>query len=339
MRFLIYILWILLLLPGGINGQTFIKIKEVPEASFRGISVAKDGSCWISGSKGTIGIAGKNKLVWRFTTIKDFDQFDFRDIYAFDSLHAVAMSAGIPARFLYTEDGGKNWSLAFSDNRSQVFFDAMDFADSLKGFAFSDPVGGKLILAETKSGGRNWKTLAPQLCPAVLDSEAGFAASGSTLQCVNGGYIYIATGGKKAHLFKSSNGGKNWTRFETPIHSGDPSSGIFSLYFSSPSHGMIAGGNYMSDSLSVNNLYITRDGGQTWSKPQNPPHGYLSCVKQIQDKNWICCGTQGVYLTSDDGKNWKRISEMSFHSMAIGNDRKTVFCTGASGKLYILKLL
>lgn len=338
MRLLIYSVlgWFVTTL--NVLGQTFNKIEGVPNISIRGMVVARDGSCWVSGTKGFVGICTTPKSGWKFSSVRDYEKFDFRDIYAFDSLHAVVMSAGSPARFLYTEDGGKSWELSFSDNRSAVFFDAIDFSDSLSGYGFSDPVDGKLVLVETKNGGKNWRSKSPQICPAVLDSEAGFAASGSSIQCLRGGYIYIGTGGKKAHLFKGSSGGKNWTRYETPMESGNSASGIFSVCFISPSHGIIAGGNYTSDSLSVNNLYITRNGGQTWIKPQTPPNGYISCVKHVSGKTWACCGTAGVFISGDDGQIWKKKSDLSFHTMAVSGDGKMLFFGGGGGKLYTMNL-
>ena len=46
---------------------------------------------------------------------------------------------------------------------------------------------------------------------------------------------------------------------------GNASSGVFSLAFSDPDHGIAVGGDYRLERESGDNLALTRDGGKTWA--------------------------------------------------------------------------
>ncbi|MBI3233383.1 MAG: oxidoreductase, partial [Bacteroidetes bacterium] len=273
---------------------------------------------------------------WSFVSIKDHSKFDFRDIEAFDSLNAVVMGSGSPAHFLRTNDGGKTWSMTYKNDRKEIFFDGMDFWDEKHGIAFSDPVHGKIYMVETVDGGQTWKPIADQFLPSVVDSEAGFAASGSSIRCLKGGVVMIGTGGKQAHLFIGTNYGKSWTRKNTPIAQGNNSSGIFSLSFSSNTNGIIIGGDYMADSLANNNCFTTSNSGVFWKKPKNPPFGYRSCVEQIDKKTYICTGTNGTDISTDNGLTWTSISKAGVTVVSTATKGQVVVLAGGKGKIGIL---
>jgi hypothetical protein len=77
--------------------------------------------------------------------------------------------------------------------------------------------------------GEHWTELPRENMPAALPREGAFAASNSAL-CMDGKDIYFGTGGPAARLFASHDFDRTWTVAETPIVSGNASSGIFSLF-------------------------------------------------------------------------------------------------------------
>ena len=90
--------------------------------------------------------------------------------------------------------------------------------------------------------------------------------------------IWFATGGKVARVFHSSDRGRTWQVFDTPIVHGADSEGIFSIAFRDASHGVIAGGDYKHPDQDGPNLAFTSDGGKTWSLSQIFPQSYYSAV-------------------------------------------------------------
>jgi hypothetical protein len=63
--------------------------------------------------------------------------------------------------------------------------------------------------------------------PAALPGEGAFAASGPALTVDNGTVLYFGTGGGKvARMFHSADPSNTWTVTDTPIASGNASSGI-----------------------------------------------------------------------------------------------------------------
>jgi len=90
--------------------------------------------------------------------------------------------------------------------------------------------------------------------------------------------IWFATGGKAARVFHSPDAGKTWEVFDTPILHGQDSTGIFSIAFRDPFHGVIAGGDFKRPRDDGPNLAFTEDGGKTWTLSDIWPQPYFSAV-------------------------------------------------------------
>jgi photosystem II stability/assembly factor-like uncharacterized protein len=63
------------------------------------------------------------------------------------------------------------------------------------------------------------------------------------------------------------------------------------------------------------------------------PHGYRSSVKFIDNNLVVACGTSGVDLTKDGGKNWTLISNQSFHVVQHQPNKKAAFFAGSGGRI------
>ncbi len=118
----------------------------------------------------------------------------------------------------------------------------------------------------------------PDSIPAAVDGESAFAASGTCITVEATTNVWFATGGKVARVFRSTNAGKTWTVAETPIIHGQDSTGIFSIAFRDPIHGVIAGGDYKHPEQNGPNLAFTNDAGLTWTLSPLKPQRYYSAV-------------------------------------------------------------
>lgn len=317
-------------------------IESGRETSIRGLSVVDDSVAWVSGSNGWVGRSVDRGENWDWQQIKGFETFDFRDIEAFSSTEAVLLSAGSPLVILRTEDAGTTWTESYRDDRAEIFFDGLDFVESGRGIAYGDPIDSNFQLLETKDRGVSWKDISPVARLEATQGEAGFAASGSGIQMFPSGEVYIATGGAISRILFSPDFGKNWQTFDTPMIQGTSSRGIFSIAFSSPSEGIAVGGDYTIDTLRESAVWITRDGGRSWTKPTVGTNGYRSAVTYItgtessdRPLHLLACGTSGVDYSRDGGVHWEPISKESYHvveSSGIGN---WTLLAGADGRIAV----
>src|SRR5204863_6911316 len=143
--------------------------------------------------------------------------------------YVLSAGEGDKARIYKTNDAGMTWTLQFKNDDPRAFFDGFAFWDANEGIAFSDPVDGHFLIIRTTDGGAIWKEIPRENMPTAIPGEAAFAASGTSIAVARGGHVWIATGGSAARVFHSADRGLTWSLANTPIVSGVPSSGIFSI--------------------------------------------------------------------------------------------------------------
>src|SRR5882762_11336736 len=129
------------------------------KSSFRALSVVDNKVAWVGGSKGWIGRSRDGSKTWSFRQVKNFEELDFRSLYAFDSLTAIIANAGSPAHIFRTADGGKSWQSVYQNDNKDAFIDGLDFWNDKKGMAYGDPISEKMLLISTQDGGLTWKEL------------------------------------------------------------------------------------------------------------------------------------------------------------------------------------
>jgi photosystem II stability/assembly factor-like uncharacterized protein len=298
------------------------------DTNLRGVSVARSASgkngfvVWASGSNGVILRSANQGVEWQRLSVPDGANLDFRDIEAFDSNTAFVMSSGSgeKSRIYKTTDGGKNWTLQYSDKRSQFFLDSLACYSKTHCFALSDPVAGKFVILSTIDG-KNWKELPHHGMPAILPDEGAFAASGTSLAlCDHGKNIYFGTGGAtSARVFHSANGGASWTAAETPIASGNASSGIFSLACNG-SLVVAVGGDYKQPNAAKKVAATSNDFGVTWHLADPQPSGYRSAVAQFNLKDFVAVGPNGTDISHPPpgrGTRWAGIGDQSLNAISF----------------------
>src|SRR6185436_16419775 len=148
-----------------------------------------------------------------------------------------------------------------------------------------------------------WTRVLPDIPPPALENEGAFAASGTNIAVYGKKYAWIGLGAAaQGRVLYTSDAGRHWTVFETPIKSGQ-SSGIFSIAFRDQRHGVIVGGDYQKEKEAVDNLAITSDGGATWQLLKGLS-GFRSVVAYVPGTNMlIALGPAGGDYSMDDGQH------------------------------------
>ena len=312
------------------------------QASLRGLAAVNKDVAWACGSKATVVQTIDGGKIWLQHAIPNLQDVEIRSIHAWDSNRAIVATAGQPALILKTVDRGLTWKMTYENKSPQAFFDGMKFWNDRSGIAFSDPIDGGLVIVITNDSGDSWKAIDPQLIPKIDTGEAGFAASNSSLHTFGNQLGWIGLGGGNdgpSRIFRTQNGGSNWTAHSVPSISRGVSSGVFSIAFESETKGIAVGGDYNQLTEDTQNIAISDDGGLNWRAPQiNRPRGFRSSAIAIPFKNaqgpksvWLACGPSGCDW-SRDGEKWSAFSEIGFHVMAVAPDH-SVWAAGSTGRV------
>ena len=323
----------------GLYSQDIKTLQVGTKSSIRGLSVVDDSVSWVSGSNGWTSLTTDGGATWKWKQITGYEKYDFRDIEAFSGEEAIIVSAGSPAIILLTQDGGLTWKEVYKNESSEIFLDGMDFQDRQHGVIYGDPINNKMQLLRTSDGGITWTNISDNLKIDLIDGEASFAASGTGIRILKNGKTFIVSGGNQSRIFVSKNLGDSWEVFPCPIIQGKNSTGPFSIAFISNKRGLAVGGDYLLDTMSLNNLLLTKNGGKTWRKPHSHPFGYKSAIEYITTRVLIATGTSGTDLSRDGGMTWEKLSSEAFNSVRKAKSGSLVLLAGANGKISMLQNL
>ena len=305
-------------------------LRGVSAASSVGADGAEHIAVWVSGSNGVVLFSSDLGKNWKRLHVPGGDSLDFRSVVAFDAKHAYVMSSGEgeKSRIYETKDGGETWKLEFTGENPSFFLDAL--ACNSQCFALSDPVDGKFVLLSDHNNG-TWSELPNDGMPAALPGEGAFAASGTALTVDNDRGLYFGTGGgKAARVFHSSDHGKTWTVTDTPVASGNASSGIFSL-LSTPWALIAVGGDYKDPNRPYRVAAHSHDEGKTWQLAAQQPGGYRSAVAALYGSA-LAVGPSGEDISDDFGVHWKHIGSLDLNAVFV-LDIYNAWAVGAKGTI------
>lgn len=211
-----------------------------------------------------------------------------------------------------------------------VFLDGIAVKDSIV-FAMGDPINGVFSLYLSRDYGLTWKTI-----PGIKaeDSEAGYAASGTTVQISENRLIFV-TGGLCSRIFIGKRLGKKWKSYALPFKSGE-GEGPYSLCVIDRKHMVVVGGNYQLPDRRSSVCFITSNGGKTWKESAEPPFGYRSDVIHFQGVTYAC-GSNGIDFSTDHGNTWVKWLPGSFLAMDISADEKLWITTKSNLGLVVVE--
>lgn len=312
-------------------------------ASFRGFSAVSGLVAWAGGSRGTVLRTVNGGARWENVSVPGADSLDFRDVHGVSAQVAYAMSAGPAeqgqARMYKTVDGGKRWSLQWSDTTKGIFLDGMAFWDATHGVAFSDPIDGKLVILRTDDG-TTWQRVDPAGIPPVIPGEASFAASGTTITVQGRTNAWIATGGgREARVFRSTDAGRTWQVSSTGIAAG-PSAGFFGIAFADARHGIAVAGDYTVPRSHSDLTLVTRDGGVTWARASKWPAqgitGGVVAVRGAKKPTFAAVGAYGTGFSTDFGATWTRGDTLTLYAIDFATP-DSGWAVGPRGRIVTFK--
>ena len=238
-----------------------------------------------------------------------------------------------------TIDGGENWTLQYTDQRKEFFLDALVCLMERQCYALGDPMDGKFVVLATEDGER-WERLPHRNMPAALSTEGAFAASNSSMAVSARGEIVFGTGGPKARVFRSVDRGRTWTVVETPIASGNASSGIFSIAGGTEKTLVIAGGDYKNPNNAERTAAYSVDGGVNWRLSTTFPPGYRSAALSPDAATFLASGPTGSDASRDGGLHWVPLNTIELNAMTMLNMPNTgeVWAVGPKGAIWSMKL-
>jgi photosystem II stability/assembly factor-like uncharacterized protein len=290
-------------------------------AGLRGIHAVGGGVVWASGTGGTILRSEDTGYLWQqCATPPGASKLDFRGIWAWDAQSALALSSGPrdQSRLYQTTDGGSSWKLLLTDPDAAGFWDGILFLDRQQGVLYGDPTQApgrtdhaRFGLLVTHDEGKTWSP-ATELQP--LPGESAFAASNSAM-AASGGWVWLGT--SKARILRTRDL-VTWQSEQTPLASGNDSSGVFSVAFRDPMHGIAVGGDFRKPDDATGNAAFTSDGGEHWRAAGKPPHGYRSAVAwDAAEQAWITVGSNGSDISYDDGNTWQWLDSGNWNALSL----------------------
>jgi len=355
----ILFIFIFFCFPGSVLGQpdtTFIRLSTGNTSNIRSLSVTGNKDWWVGGSKGWLCHTTDAGQSW-ISAQPAGDSVDFRSVYAFNDLEAIAATSGKQPAIWRTKDGGQQWSIVYRPSNPQAFFDGIDFWNDSRGVLFGDPEdNGRLLLLFTQDAGRTWTEPVDTTRPLFAPGEAAFAASGTSIVCVGDSTMAIISGGQTCRLWYSRDRGQSWSHIRTDIPNpalsvihlrfpdtlsgelayllhGTPSRGGFSIAITPDSQWVVVGGDYQNTQITHGVVAGNRYG--MWWNPRIPTRGYRECVLPIDTFCWLAVGPTGCDITYSGGLDWQAFhDETGMHVARMLPDRRIIMA-GKDGKIIL----
>jgi photosystem II stability/assembly factor-like uncharacterized protein len=194
-----------------------------------------------------------------------------------------------------TKDGGVNWQLQFYDPNLTTFLNYIEMFDSLNGVAMGDAPTQTTptLFLRTTDGGENWISMNHSL----IGLWSGDVWRRVDFVDINVGYFY-SYGQIPEKLYKTTNGGIDWIVLSDSME-------CRVIKFYDEDLGIITAGE-CNDSICNPNVYLTKDGGQSWEFNYTDSMGFVLDIEFIPGKPsdvWMLAGNK-AFFSGDTGRTW-----------------------------------
>ena len=253
MNLVISLIWLLAPLIAAAQSTAHSGPWELEEsgstAGLRGVHVVGGGVVWASGTGGTVLRSEDTGYLWQqCATPPGAGKLDFRGIWAWDAQNVVVLSSGPgdQSRLYRSTDGCSSWKLMLTNPDASWLLGWNPLRrpttrDRSTGIRCRTPdvIISVLPMRMTLDGGTTW--ILDRLSPQPIPGESLFAASNSAMAAYERGWLWLGT--SKGRVLRAS-AMSDWQSAQTPLASGNDSSGVFSLAFRDQKHGIAVGGDY-----------------------------------------------------------------------------------------------
>ena len=240
-------------------------------------------------------------------------------------------------RIISTQDGGKNWTVQFSNSQLTEFMNYIEMFDENNGVAMGDALSDstKGLILRTKDGGNAW--LAMENNNLTMTSRDTWKTIDFVKRDI-GFFIENFVGRENQGVFKTTDGGNNWVKIHPPENFGV-------IKFFDESHGMFFNTNGIGKR--------TIDGGDTWEdipfkfieNPSDQTYINTSDIEFVGNSHnnvWAVFGDI-IYFSSDFGDTWEKYSfegNIHFDDMVFVDEnigwlltRSGIFITNNNGNM------
>ncbi|MBV6881372.1 glycosyl hydrolase [Epilithonimonas ginsengisoli] len=287
-----------------------------------------DGKVWYSGTDSKFGFINLKDRSDKKQVILSEKKLQFRTL-AQDETDFYMINIESPAYFFKVDKKTLKSEIFHTDSAKTAFYDSFVIQSKNLGISISDPNEDGFPKYFNFNNSKNYEVLN---YPKYDKGEAHFAASNTNI-AMNKSMVWIATGGKKARIFKFNwSNPYVWEVFETPFIQGTSSQGIYSIDFHDKNFGIAVGGDYTKQADNINNIATTNDGGKTWQiQASGQNAGYMTCVKfrpKTKGREIVAVGDQHISFSSDYGKTWVKISDEKNLYACEWADKNTLILAG-----------
>jgi len=184
------------------------------------------------------------------------------------------------------------------------------------------------------------------LRPSISVSSLEFDPQNSqTLIAGTGSLSSLGAQGTQAGLLLSRNGGNSWTEIPSTQISTNPS--LDGQIFTAVA---IRGNTLLANAFPFGGVFRSTNGGTSWTRISEAPGSGLPVGFELQDvagdpsntsRFYASAFNDGVYLSSDQGATWTKVSQndatldAAFHSDAASFLINVEMAVGRNGRLYV----
>jgi photosystem II stability/assembly factor-like uncharacterized protein len=289
----------LVFFPSVLQAQPGCSYTWTPQASgtltvLNSVKAVSGMICWAAGNNGTVRRTTDGGATWiDGNPNPGMIPGNVENIEAIDANNAWCSTSPGPNTFIYkTTNGGNIWTVVYANTGG--FINAIKMVSSAAGYAFGSPVSNLWNILITTNAGTTWLPLPTR--PAGSAGEQGFN------NCVQVSMPFMWFGASLGSVYRSTNGGINWTSAPTP--------GIIvyvqALHFNSQTTGF-ASGTIMDKST---------DGGSTFFQLPVPGGGNINGIEGAGNDFWYVRGMD-IYRSTNGGDNWTIVHTSVYSLLAI----------------------
>ncbi len=237
--------------------------------------------------------------------------------------------------------------------RNVVIIDSMKALIQYQSYTANTKESDRFILLFTSDRGKQWKriTFPPHDYLyfgdiQFIDVKHGFLIAQS--------FDSITRVGTTPHIFKTEDGGENWTEISPSSSLFNPELNYFAngkIYFLTPSVGYcMAGSKYTSKPNDKDGpkLLYTSDGGKSWTMRNDSLGRYSATVDPVtllwldENRGYFLCNIYSgiIYETTDAGITWKTLQkdhnllESTFYGYSMLKHNDNIYIAGEKKSLY-----